>query len=267
MKTFTIVLLVLFVGVPTVLFTAFRFMLGRFGYVQKPDQVVYRTFDMGNGGLVEKVLNGADPPTFRKLASGYAKDQNQVYFKGFVLKGCNPSQFKIIDYTWKFSCDDQGVYYCARLISKNPSGFEPLDYGFARDSQFGYRYSKVLPGSHGPTFQLIPGTKVYTKDHQHVYSLDRLLEGADAPSFELLDGYYSRDKNVVYYSGQVVKEADPQSFKFLGHHYGRDKSYVYWKSQILKEADPATFRVKKKGSTYEAFDKSQSYSWGKRSTK
>ena len=264
MKTITIVLLVLFVGIPTIFFTAFRFLLGRFGYVNRGTEVVYRTFDMGNGGLVEKKLAGADCATFKKLATGYAKDKAQVYYQGRVLKECSPASFKIIDHTWKFSRDDHAAYYGSALISDDPEGFEPLDYGFARDSKVAYRYNKVLEDSHGPSFQLIPGSKVYTKDRKNVYSLGRLLEGVDAPTFELIGNLYTRDKNHVYFTGLLIEGADPNTFKFLGHHYGIDKNHVYWNRRVITGADPATFTVKKKGGKHIAYDQHHNYSWGKK---
>ena len=264
MKTLTIVLLVFFIGIPVLFFTAFRFLVGRFGYVNRGNEVVYRTFDMGNGGLVEKKLIGADCATFKRLSPGYAKDKAQVYFKSHVLQGCSPSSFKIIDHTWKFSRDDKSVYYCGRLISDDPEGFEALDHGYARDSKVAYRYSKVLLDSHGPTFQLIHGSKVYTKDRQNVYSLDKLLEGAHAPSFELLGYVFTKDKDHVYFSGLIIDGADPQTFKFLGQHYGIDKNKVYWNRHVIPGADATTFKIEKKGGKYHASDQYHTYSWGKR---
>lgn len=142
-----------------------------------------------------KLVDGADPATFRVLRSGYAKDASNVFFEG------------------------------VRFAVRDAATFELLDYGFARDRIAGYYHQAELAGSHGPS--LVPLDTHHGRDRSHAWYatiettdarssvVARRVNDVDAASFEVLGSGYARDRSRVYFRGGAVTQAQRDSFVVL----------------------------------------------------
>ena len=99
----------------------------------------------------EELIEGADSKTFKILGEGYyAKDKNNIYYKGEKFEG-NPDTLKIIDnhyYKDKYSAYFEGI----RINNSNPKTFKVLGRNFSKDNRTNPRYT--LMANYNFTFSL-----------------------------------------------------------------------------------------------------------------
>lgn len=172
-----------------------------------------------------RIVERADPATFRYIDRDYAKDAANVFFEGV-----------------RFPVSDIG-------------SFELLEYGFARDRTAGYYHQVVVPGSDGSTFAGIDSH--YSKDKARVFHSDIVtdggthrpevksisLAGARAASFVALEGGYAKDDARVYYRGELIPGADATTFAMLtsatGDADARDARGTFKLGRRIDAATPA----------------------------
>ena len=177
-----------------------------------------------------RVVERADPATFRYIDRGYAKDAASVFFEGV-----------------RFPVSDIG-------------SFELLEYGFARDRVAGYYHQVVVPGSDGSTFAGIDSH--YSKDKARVFHSDIVTDGGAHPpevrstslagarvaSFAVLEGGYAKDDARVYYRGEPVAGADAATFAMLDNATdegdARDARGSFKLGRRIQGATPAAPPVK-----------------------
>ena len=172
-------------------------------------------------------LPNADVGTFKVYAQtdGFAQDSRQVYYKGFVLPGADPSSFRLL-----------------------PSKERDCRYKFSRDSTHVYRYQLLINDADAETFTIIDGTCSYSKDKNRVYgglAENGIIDGADPVTFQMVgpSDNIARDKNAVYFSGTRLDDVDPASYRLLGSGYAVDKKRAFYYITPIAGADAKTFRV------------------------
>lgn len=167
------------------------------------------------------VLAGADTNSFTVVNDGYytAKDKNQVYYGGSILKGVeDPATFEKTSYGYK---DKNGVYYTDpyspnlfhKIEGADPLTFVEIDKGFFKDKN-----------------------NVY---YDNAYEIIK-IEGVDSATFKLYVSdcrirgcaYYFKDKQKVFYGGYgyftVLNEADPLTFEYVGGSYSNNPEQFTW---------------------------------------
>lgn len=94
------------------------------------------TWISSNEGGTQSIKINADVATFEILENKeYAKDKNNVYWKGMTVDQANPSSFKII--SKNYSKDAQHVFLGLDIVMfANPSEFQLLEWPFSRDDKF-----------------------------------------------------------------------------------------------------------------------------------
>ena len=142
-----------------------------------------------------RAIEGADPATFRLLASGYAKDARNVFFEG------------------------------DRFAVRDVASFELLDYGFARDRVTGYYHEGPVEGSEGTAFTVVDSHHAKDRARAFYATLEpahprplvrtKPLHGADVATIASLGGRYVKDAKRVWYEGEPVLNADAASFETL----------------------------------------------------
>jgi len=231
----------LFYGIGLVLVIAVVFLLlDPFNPITIEDGKVY---------VDNRIVPDADPESFERIAKG-----------GFLSGGI----YRDKDYVYASYGLGSGF---SKVEGADPETYEPLERGYARDKNYGYKGGRIITGSHGPTFEFVKLD--YTKDNNYVYHYGGKIEGSDGPTFEIIDdvGAYGKDINNVYSYSQIIDGADVDSFEVLDYSkvagdkkihnyysdYAKDKNQIYYKYALGKfngtevrpipEADVGTFKV------------------------
>jgi len=189
-------------------------------------------------GVLERRVVEADVATFLVLShtgtsslmyGDYAKDSKNVYYKGKVVAGADPTTFEVLAY-------------------KNYVG----DYIYAKDGTHAYYGEKNIAGADAATFEALylvesegygeyydeGSSATYAKDAHYVYS-SATVESSLDPSTVSLEGKFLRDEDSILGGNNDI---DPASFVSLGGDYYKDKdNYYCWAYTVLRVKDPRTF--------------------------
>ncbi|MCF2856706.1 DKNYY domain-containing protein [Pseudoalteromonas sp. SMS1] len=118
-----------------------------------------------------KVIDGADPRTFKVKYDSHGVDKNNVYFKHHVLPDLNAAKLKRM--SLHIVKDQNSVYYKDKKLDADISTFQKN-------------------GS-------------YFNDKNHVYFDGQIVQGADPETFKGRSGlYFGRDKNGCYSKHEPV---------------------------------------------------------------
>lgn len=175
--------------------------------------------DEGYKGVDVASLVGAVDP---KRAGLWMKDKNQVYWRGNVAEGANPTTFEVMSDQW--GRDGNKLYYT-------------------------YQY---IPTGDPDTLQDIDGeiSSAYQKDKNNIYYTEGgfdspIITNADHATFRPISDRYAKDKDYVFYYGHTIIEgADPETFVDLEDYgYAKDKNHVYNGDHVVDGKDPANFSV------------------------
>lgn len=193
-----------------------------------------------------KIMEGADPATFKPKNIFYSTDQNSIFYEHRFLSHASPASLRILKNY--YALDSDSVYWRGLAIAgANPEAFKALGKSYARDDRRGYLDGRPFEVENPAGFRVIDFLWGY--DGRGYYFRGVKVEGADYATFEIVyDGYsssssYAKDKNRVYYcrtsggiSVGVVEGADPATFKLTGYHksVGMDRSGYY---KFGKKAD------------------------------
>lgn len=83
----------------------------------------------------------------------------------------------------------------------------------------------------------------YARDTNYVFLEGNILEGADAKTFKILEKKYAVDAYHVFHSYSIMTTADPKSFKVLSRNLTEDKKDFYWRREAIHVADKKSFVV------------------------
>jgi len=234
-------------------------LLPQYYFQERPYRVKGKKVILPGGSFQSgyAVVEGADPKTFRTLASRrYGADKDHVY------------------------------YFVSRINGADPETFVILDHSYGKDKYHAFYTDKVLPGSDASTFQLL-GNRV-SKDKNEVYIDAKPIGACDAPTYEIVLNSWSVDKDCAYFDFRPIKEVDIVSFEVLNYNFAKDKNRVYshtleyvneeqrktlsitqtetanrngWRSRfytVIESADTETFEVSDENHIY-ARDKNHCY--------
>lgn len=127
------------------------------------------------------------------------KDDFHVYYHDKIVEDANPKTFKRLDKV--YSIDKNFVYIKGEIQpdSHAPSFTIDLPFHFARDKNQIY-YQKIIEGADVETFEVI-GESAYAKDKNHIYFMNEKLYNVDRVSFKVLAWCEALDKEGrIYYS-------------------------------------------------------------------
>ena len=132
-----------------------------------------------------------------------------------------------------------------RIVDADPSTFEDLGDGYARDSQHAFLDGNIIKGADGKTFKCLE--KRYAMDANHVF-YDTIMTNADPMSFIVHGRYLTEDKKDFYWKGKAITVADKESFVILGDkedektRWAKDKCNAYYMGkQPVSLADNESF--------------------------
>ncbi len=131
--------------------------------------------------LVFEIIKNADPASFRlidfpkkinHLEKIYAKDKNNIYLYGAIIKDANLKTFK------------------------------PLNSLYSKDKNSVFCYGKKIDADL-KTFKI--EWYVYAKDKNNIYYCGEIIKDADPKTFKIECEVYAKDKNNTYHFGEVEK--------------------------------------------------------------
>lgn len=106
----------------------------------------YKFWSFQQGGWNERIVKNADVSSFYKIETEeiiYGKDKLNVYYKNKIIQGADPKTFKYIKKG--FAVDAKRVYYYADSITNSsPREFEIIDIDFSKDYKNVFYKTKPL---------------------------------------------------------------------------------------------------------------------------
>jgi hypothetical protein len=159
-----------------------------------------------------------------------------------------------------YAIDRAMVFYrITPMMNADPETFQPLKYGYSKDTKRVYFRGKTVEETDAESFSVIENRyfRPYGADQYRVFHMDKKLsEEIDAGSFEILHRPYFKDRNRVYYGKHytILKGADPDTFTWQEYrgkindlYYAYDRKNAYYCENGVVTAitgiDHATFTV------------------------
>ena len=191
-----------------------------------------------------QVIAGSHGPTFQVLSEHEARDRQAVYrgdtyrkaqeywsirhVRVEVIAGADPARYQVLGHG--YARDDRQVWYEGRPFAvRDPASFRPLDSRFGRDAQRGYFDRAEVPGSHGPSFEVLADDGgSHARDRHRVYSAHIELNAPLKPPHAVV---------------RVLAGANPATVRVPGRGYAVDGSRVWWRGQVVAGADAGSFQV------------------------
>lgn len=212
-----------------------------------------------------QTIQHADAKTFQNLGNGYAKDRNNVYLDGKILRFVDPLTFRLIG-------DDRQPIIDRRYDQQGPGQQGEVVSGRGHDHNHNDYYDNSRP-YHAEymitNFDVyFDGRRVehatassfkdlgygYGKDSFRVYYFGQHIQSASASSFKLLTDGYAKDAFRAYYRGNIIDGASGSSFKILSDGYSKDAFNVYYQGRKVEGARSSSFKIDGKGYAHDAFD-------------
>ena len=132
------------------------------------------------------------------------------------------------------------------IVDADPSTFEELEDGYARDAQHAFLEGSIIKGADGKTFKCLE--KRFSIDANHVFHYDTIMTSADPKSFKVHGWYLTEDKKDFFWKGQAIHVADKKSFVIIGDRenektqWAKDKYNAYYMGkQPIPNADYDSF--------------------------
>lgn len=179
-------------------------------YDVKSDHVVFEVRSWNHNPL-DYVVENADIPSFESIETGYAKDANSVYYKGFKIENADPHTFEILELG--YAKDAKRVYLlrCA-LPSADPGSFTIVAGNWVKDQNQVFYGRTPIPEADPVTFRTIGDC--WAIDNQNAYqhirgfsascgSEDSLIPvivfmDVETKTFEEIDCFHARDSTRTY---------------------------------------------------------------------
>ncbi len=121
----------------------------------------------------------ADRTNFTVIRGQFARDADQIFFRGKKIEGVDVKSFSVISAQYGYSQDDKHVF--------GPEG--------------------IIKDADVDTFKMITG--VYSLDAGHVYAHAKMID-ADSGTFRVIkDGLYAVDDAQVFYDGKLLPGISP----------------------------------------------------------
>lgn len=126
---------------------------------------------------------------------------------------------------------DEGNGHRVFVVDADPSTFEDLGDGYARDAQHVFLEGDIIKGADGKTFKYLE--KRYAIDANHVFHYDTIMTVADLKSFKVHGWFLAEDKKDFYWNGNAIHVADKKTFFIFGDEndwdtrWAKDKENAY----------------------------------------
>jgi hypothetical protein len=183
------------------------------------------------------IVEGADPATFELIGGGRMNRDKNDYFNSrsdgtrylmTAMKVDMPSFKLLIPTTLGTS-----------------GGYDPWNkfdqHLWAYDKQHYYVGDTALPIADPTTFEVL--LFGYAKDSRQAYYLETVIEGADLPTFQIVSpghgenwghdfGAYAKDAKQVYYKGKVITKADAATFTVVDERFFKDKNHRFLMGRV-----------------------------------
>lgn len=169
-----------------------------------------------NGGLIDE----ADASTFIILGHGYAKDRNNVYMEGRILKYVDPFSFRLVERYDDYNGSDR------QYNGHRGGGYFKSNFDVFYDGR------KIEDASASTFRELEDG---YAKDAFNVYYRGRKVDDASANSFKKVGGGYFKDAFNFYFRGRKVDDASANTFEYTGNGYAHDSFNTYYQGKKVSD--------------------------------
>lgn len=216
------------------------------GYYTENGQVYW------TGGIDSspQLVTGADPGSFHKLSSGYARDKAHAYYRGAQITGADVATFDWLNYGW--AKDRNHIWAGTLPLSDDPDHFVMISSDLAKDVGAVYCHDRQISGdpAHFEIVRFSPGDRNldYTKDIRTVFYRCAAISGADAATFRRLNDSvfnYAVDDQRAYYQDRVIAGADPHTFRVLydtaNEGCAADAQHAYRWDTVIPNVDPHDF--------------------------
>ena len=141
-----------------------------------------------------------------------------------ILTSCNrPPRYKNDGKQVTWQGRDIWAGHWSRVVDADPSTFEDLGNGYARDDQKAFLEGNIIKGADGKTFKCLQ--KPYAVDASHVFHLGTIMTGADPKSFKIHGQYLTEDENDFFWCGKPIHVADKKTFVIIGD---KDNEFTQW---------------------------------------
>lgn len=207
----------------------------------------------------DRVIANADAASFQILGNGYAKDRNNVYLDGQVLRYVDPYTFRLIgggngnatagEVVGGRGHDTEG-YYDNRNHNNDHNGRRPFNPRYVISSFDVYFDGRKVDGAFASSFKDMGNG--YGKDSFSVYYYGEKLPGSNSNTFKILEDGYAKDSFTVYFYGEKTK-GSASTFKVLGDGYAKDAFDVFYYGEKVNGAIPNSFKVDRDGYAHDAF--------------
>ncbi|MGX9672486.1 DKNYY domain-containing protein [Mycobacterium sp. HM-7] len=197
-----------------------------------------------------RVVADADPDSFQKLSSGYARDKAQAYYRGAPIAGADVATFDWLNYGW--AKDRNHIWAGTQAISDDPDHFVMINGDLAKDA--GAVFCKDRKISDDPAhFEILhfsPDDRNldYAKDIRTVFYRCAAIPGANAATFRRLNDSvfnYAVDDQRAYYQDRVIAGADPHTLRVLydaaNEGCAADAEHAYRWDSVIPDVDPRGF--------------------------
>ncbi|MCE7063933.1 DKNYY domain-containing protein [Dyadobacter sp. CY326] len=123
-------------------------------------------------------MKGVDAATFKPLPRLYSSDKNHVYVFDVlelkIIEGADPASFKLLG--GDHAIDKKQAYWMYDVIAgSDVSTFEKINELYAKDGKQVYFAAQPLLGSDPQTFEVLPGQLSCSYDKNHVYSGSKVI--------------------------------------------------------------------------------------------
>jgi len=162
----------------------------------------------------------------------YAKDANQCYYLGRIIKEADAASFQALD-------DGNCVREYRNGFGDLVSAYNSCE-GFAGDDKNVFHHIRtigkpcVLKKADRHSFQVLGCS--FGHDQQNVFFEKTRLKGADASSFEVVPPLWGKDRKRVFYGSTPVPGADPHSFTVLSSqdYLAKDATHYFNRHQEIR---------------------------------
>lgn len=197
-----------------------------------------------------RVIAGADPDSFHKLSSGYARDKSHAYYRGTQIAGADVATFDWLNYGW--AMDRNHIWAGGLPLSDDPDHFVTLTSDLAKDGTAVYCQDRKISDdpTHFRILRFSPGDRNmdYTKDIRTVFYRCAPIPGANAATFRRLNDSvfnYAVDDQRAYYQDRVIAGADPHTFRVLydtaNEGCAADGQHAYRWDTVIPNVNPNDF--------------------------
>lgn len=159
-----------------------------------------------------RIVNGADPATFKVIGYGFGKDKSHIFYYTETVPEADTTTFTIHEggkYGYTYGYDKNYIFVAGYdrvgVIKEKCDNLDRIGGYYLKCDNKVYYVDKLLSGADANTFVPVGVTADYAKDSKTVYFDGEIVAGADAATFNIGDGINTRDAYNTYRYGKRVE--------------------------------------------------------------